>query len=143
MNHLTRPDRRRPALEAVRYLWTVSTSLAMAIAESEHPRAADLVDQHNRACNLLRTADLDVPYRITANLNGVRGGDWDELVREIVHNRRQLSALRGAVAALLASINDAGGWDVADRAHALRVGRAMEATEMAMQAAMAQVDELT
>lgn len=143
MTPMMRPDRRAAALDPVRYLWMASTGLALALSECAHPRAADLIDLHNRACDLLRGADLASRYRTpTSRVAGVQDGDWDALAREIVANRRHLSALRGSVSALLASIHDAGGWDVADRAHALRVGRAMEATEQALQDALAHRDDL-
>ena len=140
---MMRPDRRAPALDPVRCLWMASTGLALAISECGHPRGAELIDLHNRACDLLRGADIAQRYRVpTTRVAGVQDGDWDAIAREIVATRRHLSALRGAVAALLASIHDAGGWDVADRAHALRVSRAMEATEQALQDALAHRDDL-
>lgn len=135
-------ERRTDGLDAIRQMWAAGTVLAMTVSEQSNPRAGELMDMWDRACLRVREADLHAPYRApTARVSGIHDGDWDSLAREIVHTRRAASQMRGAIAALLTAINSAGGRDVADRVHAQKVGRAMEAMEQALQDSLATADD--
>lgn len=138
-----RPEQRTTGLDALRQLWATSTCLALAVSETDHPRRAELVDMHDRACQRVRESDLVRPYRApTISVRGVQSQDWDDLARQIIANRRQLTNLRGAVASLLAAIHRAGGWQVADPALAGLIERAMDALETALQSSLDQPDDL-
>lgn len=143
MNRYMHPERRTAALDPVRQMWAASTCLALAISQTDHERAAELVDMHNRACLRLQESDLAMRFRApTVQVGGVHDGDLDALARRIANDRRKLSALRGAAAALLAGVHRAGGWQVADPAHTEAIARAFDALGQAAQDSLASDDDL-
>lgn len=143
INLVMRPERRRDALDPLRQIWAASTCLALAISESDHPRAIELVDMHDRACMRLREADLAARFRSpTVRVDGVHSGDSDALARQIAHDRRHLASLRGAASALLAGVHRAGGWQVAEPAHTRAIAQAFEALGQALQDSLGSEDDL-
>lgn len=136
-------ERRTDGLDAIRQMWAAGTVLAITVSEQSNPRAGELMDMWDRACLRVRESDLVRPYRApTISVRGVQSQDWDDLARQIIANRRQLTNLRGAVASLLAAIHRAGGWQVADPALAGLIERAMDALETALQSSLDQPDDL-
>lgn len=126
----TGPERRQPGLDAVRYLWMASTNLALALSETEHPRSAELVDLHNRACDLLQASHLAERHASpSCAVEGIRAGDWDTLAREVRALRGALARATGALATVQHAM-DRGHLTEADseasRQLALRVADAVE-----------------
>lgn len=135
-------ERRTDGLDPVRQMWAAGTVLALEVSEMDTQRSTELMDLWDRACLRVRESTLAAPYRApTVQVHGLHAGDWDSIAREIIHTRRGAAQMRGAIVALITAIRAAGGWDVADRAHAERVGRAMEAMEQALQASLTSADD--